>query len=282
MNMLWVIALADFVSRRREPPPLWAVIVGVIVLIVSYYTDNRRRESVWVHRVEREVSRHPGATVQRGSFYQERRVTIPGPPVRAEVRWWSHVLDSGGRPRRVRYTEYIGQVPMARRRLRIATEGWKDGTVPVERPLQTGDSAFDLAYSITASDDAWARSFLDDVMRDRIRRLDALHSGPFLLFIRGDQVIVRVNGRLEEEHRLDQFLEDCKAIAEASIGRDPGVEVTEVSATADATCQVCGDAIGAARRVHCRSCRTAHHDDCWKYNDGCSVFGCGERKSTPA
>jgi hypothetical protein len=29
--------------------------------------------------------------------------------------------------------------------------------------------------------------------------------------------------------------------------------------------------------VACRKCGTAHHRECWRYNRGCSVFGCGCR-----
>jgi tetratricopeptide (TPR) repeat protein len=38
-------------------------------------------------------------------------------------------------------------------------------------------------------------------------------------------------------------------------------------------CAVCGEGLGA-RYTTCGRCRTAHHNDCWEYNDGCAAIGC--------
>lgn len=49
---------------------------------------------------------------------------------------------------------------------------------------------------------------------------------------------------------------------------------TPPSAPGEAVCAVCGSVL-AAPLVHCPGCRTPHHQDCWAYNDGCAIYGCG-------
>lgn len=43
------------------------------------------------------------------------------------------------------------------------------------------------------------------------------------------------------------------------------------------TCGVCGDAVSEVEGVSCDRCSSPHHQDCWTFNQGCSVFGCGGR-----
>lgn len=43
-------------------------------------------------------------------------------------------------------------------------------------------------------------------------------------------------------------------------------------------CKVCGQPI-AGRCVLCAACETPHHQDCWSYSGGCSVFGCRKAES---
>ena len=45
------------------------------------------------------------------------------------------------------------------------------------------------------------------------------------------------------------------------------------------TCQVCGEALSEKAVVLCHRCKTPHHEDCWRYNRGCAVYGCGCRTS---
>lgn len=46
-----------------------------------------------------------------------------------------------------------------------------------------------------------------------------------------------------------------------------------------AVCQVCGDELDEPI-VRCPVCDTPHHQDCWEYNEGCSIFGCKAALST--
>jgi hypothetical protein len=192
------------------------------------------------------------------------------------VRFWAHPARDG-RPA-IKYVEYVGQVGHAARRLRLATEGWEPvNAVP---KFATGDSQFDLAYTIVTNDPAWAAKFLDDVTRDRIRRIDGLHAGPFLLDVRGDQLIVRANCPLADDYNLDGLIEGCGALCARATGREEGgVEVGALTTAAKGDCPVCATPLESRKVVRCRGCRAPHHADCWAYNDGCAIFACGQRKS---
>lgn len=42
-----------------------------------------------------------------------------------------------------------------------------------------------------------------------------------------------------------------------------------------ATCPFCGDLIkGNSNTITCESCKTPHHEGCWRENNGCTTFGC--------
>ncbi len=43
------------------------------------------------------------------------------------------------------------------------------------------------------------------------------------------------------------------------------------------SCQVCGEPLATAPVVLCQKCSTPHHRECWRYNRGCSVYGCACR-----
>ena len=58
-------------------------------------------------------------------------------------------------------------------------------------------------------------------------------------------------------------------------GEDPSIHVLD--ARQNSARAVCGEKTRASV-VYCRSCRTLHHYDCWKYIGHCSVYGCGEKK----
>lgn len=45
-------------------------------------------------------------------------------------------------------------------------------------------------------------------------------------------------------------------------------------------CGVCGEVTIEQEVVYCQSCQTPHHNDCWKYNGGCSIYACQCKTST--
>jgi hypothetical protein len=59
------------------------------------------------------------------------------------------------------------------------------------------------------------------------------------------------------------------------------VQLGECQDGAAIRCPVCSGAIAVpcnpAVVRWCRDCRTPHHWECWRYNDGCAVYGCDPR-----
>lgn len=45
-------------------------------------------------------------------------------------------------------------------------------------------------------------------------------------------------------------------------------------------CPVCGQSLSKPISS-CASCHTPHHAECWEYNEGCSIFGCGVKPAPP-
>lgn len=43
------------------------------------------------------------------------------------------------------------------------------------------------------------------------------------------------------------------------------------------SCQVCGETLTSRRVVRCIKCKTLHHLECWRFNNGCSMYACGCR-----
>ncbi|MBI5140122.1 MAG: hypothetical protein HZA94_01585 [Candidatus Vogelbacteria bacterium] len=52
-------------------------------------------------------------------------------------------------------------------------------------------------------------------------------------------------------------------------------DLTLQSITSDTNCRVCGDQLGNEQQVVCKLCETPHHLECWKFNSGCAIYGCG-------
>lgn len=44
------------------------------------------------------------------------------------------------------------------------------------------------------------------------------------------------------------------------------------------SCPVCSDPVSHSSSTSCPLCGVPHHKDCWGYNEGCGIFGCGSDK----
>jgi hypothetical protein len=218
--------------------------------------------------------------VRHPTPFHERTIDLHGPPCRARVRYW--MRDRKKRGDAVHYTEFAAELPAAPRRLRVATKGWAAGSGDFGRPHSTGDAVFDGVYDVATTYPGWAEAFLDGEIRECILNLDRMHAGPFLLDVRGSQLVVRVTGELESVTDLDPFIKDCYRLCERALGT-PGVESAEVTASGG-VCPVCDAGLegpSSAPLVSCSKCRTRHHRECWDYNDGCAIFACGCRSYSP-
>lgn len=46
-------------------------------------------------------------------------------------------------------------------------------------------------------------------------------------------------------------------------------------------CRVCGAEVRTPEAVACASCQAPHHPDCWTFQGGCSIYGCGGEAALP-
>jgi len=208
-------------------------------------------------------------------------IELAGPPCRATVRFHTHAFWSGERLRNIDYTEFAGEIEGDRLALRVATQEWHSelGRFYASQDIVVGAEAFDRRYVILCNPAAGAKQYLDDATRARIWRLDGMGAGGFMLTVRPRMLVVRVGRRIAEAD-LQAFIDDCNGLVlrVADVALASVAQIEAVAAGKDVKCRVCGTAI-EVKRVLCKKCRTPHHEDCWKYNDGCSIFACGERES---
>jgi hypothetical protein len=96
--------------------------------------------------------------------------------------------------------------------------------------------------------------------------------------VKDDVLRVSIGQHVDTDEPVRALLRVAGAVLEALGSRGgEGLLWIEVREGAAAVCQVCGtDAAG--RTVLCGSCRTPHHEDCWRYVGRCSTYGCGGRE----
>lgn len=156
------------------------------------------------------------------------------------------------------------------------------------RLVRIRDSQFHRDYVVQANDadiaDDWLAS---NATREAIERLRKLSppSG-MLLSVNPERILVQVDRNLAPQPEallsavaealfLHDRLLECvhrrvaQGIAIINAGPPPPEEAEAP------LCKICcGPIEDPRRRVVCAVCRTPHHDDCWEFNGGCSVYGC--------
>ncbi len=204
---------------------------------------------------------------------------LEGLPYRAVAQYGRHRLGAD----RVACTEFEGQVPWDGGALRLASVAWKGNFDQYYggRDVRLGHPEIDHRYFIQGNPEALVRRFLDEPTLDRLWHLHEGTNGAILLQIRPRHAFVRVSRTIERGPKLVAFAKSCNALVQRLLDvGEPGVRLQSAAPTADAPeCQVCGSKLEDSNRVHCRRCRTPHHRDCWEYNEGCSTFACGERRT---
>jgi len=79
---------------------------------------------------------------------------------------------------------------------------------------------------------------------------------------------------LPQSSHLERFFDTALELFREIRGLGhPGIQVSALQIREAGICPVCGHAVaGEGRR--CLACRAAHHEDCWEYFGGCSIYGC--------
>jgi hypothetical protein len=156
------------------------------------------------------------------------------------------------------------------------------------RLVRIRDPQFHRDYLVQANDpdiaDDWLGAGSTREAIERLRRL-CPPSG-MLLSVNPERILVQVDRNLAAQPEallsavaealwLHDRLLECvhRRVAQGIAIIDAGPPQGEVVEAP--LCKICcGPIEDANRRVLCAVCQTPHHDDCWEFNGGCSVYGC--------
>lgn len=191
---------------------------------------------------------------------------IVRPKLRAHVRQW---MDSNDR-----VTEVVGLLPYGVHWLAIRTPRWNVLTPPGGIPVPSAAS-----FRVTTNDLVWAKSFLTEKTRSDIQRLSDAYYEALFLDVRPGQFVLRVREPEDAPPMTEMLVEHAIRLTELAIslmGESPSNTVQAQVGR----CGVCGTAVAPVRQLVCHACKTPHHRECWAYNEGCSMFGCGEKTSS--
>jgi hypothetical protein len=218
-----------------------------------------------------------GFPVQPCSRYQE--FTVDG--VYVEVLQIDNSEDRYGNPDFIR-ARFRFTPPGV---LHVASEGVQGPSLVTGAPrIHLDDSEFDHEYRIYGFPDWWVKQSLPPELRSGFRRISqvlangagkkgvSLDAGPIGFSVTG-------YANLYGDHpRIISFLKEAIALfrhirAQAA----EGVRIISAEDCAlQGDCPVCGQRLSEPL-VRCDRCSTPHHQECWKYFGGCSIYACLRR-----
>ena len=143
--------------------------------------------------------------------------------------------------------------------------------------VRVGDPAIEAVFAVRAERDLAGRVFADGRMAAALMRLPARRMSS--IEVTGEALALRVAVNLQEEAELLSLAAGASSLAEALLDVPPGgVEWLDVAgAWRRGLCLVCGCLLGSGV-VRCASCRTPHHEECWRWTGECSTYACRERR----
>jgi len=248
---------------------LGAIFVGVILFDARVSeSGEERRSRVGQVSAARRIAAAPGAP----------RIDTEIHGCRVEVRL-ERDRESG-----LRYTRVVvdlrGRSPGM---LKIAPPGWASRVARMfgDQDIVVGDRAFDDHFVIKASPVSLAHRIFSPERRARmvsaVRRIGRGWA-PFVDLTR-ESLSVGVVAELHTERPLLDLMATARDFVEAILetAQAPGIEWVEGADPTIGECQVCGAEL-RAEVVLCVSCRTPHHEDCWRYTGECSTFACRETR----
>ncbi len=251
-----------------------ALVAGVIVVVISWAVGESNRRT----RNLQAAAAHFGGTIVE-SFWSGSSLVMNIDGASATL---SYFTGSKNAPPWTRLQCEWGP----KGTLRLAPEGFWAGVRKAfgAQDIQTGDRAFDDAFLIQGSPEAWVREVVDADVRRHVDVLAAMNTHWYVASgVRIDAGMAGVTIQVPrlmigDEGLLIDFIENCVAILRMlrAGGKTAGVVVTAQIVSQSGKCPVCGAALDSTRR-ECERCRTPHHSDCWAYFGGCAIYGCTKR-----
>ena len=141
--------------------------------------------------------------------------------------------------------------------------------------LQVGDPDFDDDFDIRTSNDPFAMKILSPEVRGLLR--SAALEGRMFWRVSRAGFLLRISRHPERRSELERWLSVALQLLDAVPNLEEIVDIAPVQmkVSADTACQVCGGSLTEGIVVECAKCATAHHKECWIFNERCSTFGCG-------
>jgi hypothetical protein len=252
------------------------VVVVAIVVVVSLLVALGQRAS-WRQTLGR-VATHLHGRLQPGNLFQNYdRVHFQHADQAAELRF-----SREGKRRRYTHVEISWSGPPLR------CEVYPEGFLASVRKLLgmedivIGSPLFDWQFIITGDDPAAVKSLLNAQVQALIFDLNKYVHGLHVRFS-SRSLTVTCSSHLSDFARLVEIIRQCRDLYEAALATmGQGIEFLDgalsmrATASSSARCMVCGEGLDSDV-VHCRSCRTPHHRECWSYSGGCSTYGCREK-----
>jgi hypothetical protein len=147
--------------------------------------------------------------------------------------------------------------------------------------VEIGSPDFDRDFIISGSSPRDLRELLTPPVQTAIYRLrHMLHNDYIYVSIGGGKLLLKKLGLIRSDAGLIEYIEAALDLYDCALGgAAAGIEIVGDAplASSEVVCQICGEMI-THELVHCRRCKTPHHEDCWEYFGGCSTFGCGEKR----
>ena len=257
-------------------PILWILLVVIVVIVAMAFQAHSAKA---LNETYRSVAhRFGGRSIDGGAF---GRPSINFHHAGAWVR--VDIYSTGGK-NATYYTQVHIAWPDRATRCEVYPERFTSrvGKLLGMTDVEIGSPAFDQEFIITGNSPRSLRELLTPAVQDAIWRLRGLgRRDDIYLSIGGGKMLVKKLGLIRDARELQQFIEGALHLFDQllAVGGE-GIEIISQTVATDATeviCQICGEGI-ETELVHCRRCKTPHHEDCWEYFGGCSTFGCGEKR----
>jgi hypothetical protein len=147
-----------------------------------------------------------------------------------------------------------------------------------DKEIPSGHPEFDAAFLTTSRRvDLAKRFFSADVLAYAYRFIWPYKYG-FRLRLTSGRLTIETHEEIQSARDYEGFIRFCIELFDQSqSSREMGIDFTQsnqAQIVADAKCPVCSEVL--VTMVVCKRCRTPHHEDCWNYYGGCSVYGCRE------
>ena len=240
---------------------LGAAGIAIYLLSLSSSADRRRNRLRFIDSLRGRCLKGPGEIVEL-----EDRIVVPFQLAERDARLI--IADAGGRTG-VELSGTGGALHVFQDGVHASFRNREDRTV--------GDPVFDAAWVVQG--DLAEALFAPESRAEAVAAIHALR--PYVdpcVEISGGFLRVSVGQPPESEPAVRALVNAARTVLESLGPRVAnGMICVEIRQDGLSICQVCGVG-GAGARVVCRSCRTPHHEDCWRYVGRCSTYGCGGRE----